>query len=333
MARFATYIRATLNLLTGRAVFHVTPKARQDQGPPLEALVPQALVFAANAVAAAGCAMRAPQAGDLVTAYAVNALWAAWHTYLAAWALAVAYRTRDRRAVQRLRAWLPVQLRWEDREAVGLLSDVHEQGAGVVLGEAEPVPPVGTTVFLCLPKGWPHAELVLQGEVVVVRRRRGAARDRAGPRDTELGLRIRPASTPTEEELLSLLLLDAQRRLLERAGQPPDPLGSPYPRRREAARRVRPRPVRVVWDSGAVWGLLEDEGTGARLLVPVRLPEGTPVTVLERGEATALSGTVVWQKTWPFGEGEVFWLGVRGPQAAEGLDRGTQQRAVPQARP
>jgi hypothetical protein len=91
--------------------------------------------------------------------------------------------------------------------------------------------------------------------------------------------------------------------------------------------------VRVVWDSGAVWGLLEDEGKGARLLAPARLPEGTALTVVERGEGTALSGTVVWQKRWPFGEGEVFWLGVRGPQAAEGLDRGTQQRAVLQARP
>jgi len=41
MARFATYMRATLNLLTARAVFHVTPKAGHHQGPPLEALVPQ----------------------------------------------------------------------------------------------------------------------------------------------------------------------------------------------------------------------------------------------------------------------------------------------------
>ncbi len=341
MARFATYMRATLNLLTGRAVFHVTPKAGHHQGPPLEALVPQALVFAANAAAAAGCTVRAPQAGGLLTAYAVNAVWAAWHTYLAAWALAVAYRTRDRRAVQRLRAWLPVRLRWEEgREAVGLLWDVHEQGAGVVLAEAEPAPRVGTTVFLSLPEGWPHADLVLQGEVVAVRRGGGAARDRAGPQGTELGLRLDHPdtirslrSTPTEAEFLSVLLLDAQRRLLERAGQPSDPVGSPYPRRRGATRRVRPRSVRVVWDGGAVWGVLEDEGTGARLLVPVRLPEGTPVTVLERGEATALSGTVVWQKAWPFGEGEVFWVGVRGRQAVGAVDQRTEEKTGLQAAP
>jgi hypothetical protein len=91
--------------------------------------------------------------------------------------------------------------------------------------------------------------------------------------------------------------------------------------------------VRVVWDGGAVWGVLEDEGTGARLLVPVRLPEGTPVTVLERGEATALSGTVVWQKAWPFGEGEVFWVGVRGRQAVGAVDQRTEEKTGLQAAP
>ncbi len=308
MARFATYVRATLSLFTGRASFHVTSKASKGERPPLAAVLPQVGVLLANLMAAAGCVARVAAAGDLAAAYAVNAVWAAWHSYLAAWAVAVAYRKRDRRAVQRLRAHLPVRVRWDgDREAVGLLRDVHEEGAGLELSGHERAPSPGTTVHLSLPAGWPHAELVLEGRAVAVRTR--------GPK-VEVGVRLVPPSPEASDTFFSLVLFGAQRRLLERVARPLDPLGSPENRRRTGSRRVAPAPVRVTWQGAAVWGLVEDvSDAGARLLVPAGPAEGSEVVVLERGEDTVLSGAVVWKKALPFGDGEVFWVGVRAGRA------------------
>lgn len=39
------------------------------------------------------------------------------------------------------------------------------------------------------------------------------------------------------------------------------------------------------------------------------------MVVLERGEETVLSGVVVWKRAMPFGDGEVFWVGVRAGRA------------------
>lgn len=308
MARFATYMRATLNLFTGRASFHVTPKGSDRGGPPLAAVLPQLGVLVANLLASAGCVTRLPAAGDLAAAYAVNAVWAAWHSYVAAWAVAVAYRKRDRRALQRLRAYLPVRVRWDgDREVVGLLRDVHEEAAGLELSGHEPVPSPGGAVRLCLPSGWPHAELVLEGRAVAVRTR--------GPK-VEVGVRLVPPSPGASDTFLSLVLFGAQRRLLERAAGPLDPLGSPLNQRRAGRRQVAPTPVRVTWQDAAVWGLMEDvSAAGARLLVPAGPAEGTEVVVLGRGEETVLSGVVVWKRAMPFGDGEVFWVGLRAGRA------------------
>lgn len=308
MARFATYMRATLNLFTGRASFHVTPKGSDRGGPPLAAILPQLGVLVANLLASAGCVARLPAAGDLAAAYAVNAAWATWHSYLATWAVAVAYRKRDRRALQRLRAYLPVRVRWDGhREVVGLLRDVHEEGAGLELSGHERAPSLGTAVQLSLPAGWPHADLVLEGRVVAVRTR--------GPK-VEVGVRLVAPSPEASDTFLSLVLFGAQRRLLERAAGPLDPLGSPQNRRRAGRRQVAPTPVRVTWQDAAVWGLVEDvSAAGARLLVPAGPAEGTEVVVLERGEETVLSGVVVWKRAMPFGDGEVFWVGLRAGRA------------------
>lgn len=304
MARFASYIRATFSLLTGRARFEVTPKSPERKAPPAAALLPQLAVLAANAAAAVGCAVRAPAAGDLAVAYAVNAVWSVWHTYLAAWAVVAAYRSRDRRAVQRLRAHLPVRVWWQGgRETVGLLRDFHEEAAGLELPRGDSLPSAGAEVFVSLPPGWPHADVVLEGHVASVRTRGDSV---------HVGVRLVGVLSEAADVFLSVVLFGAQRRLLEQVGRPTDPLGSPERRRPAGQRRLESRPVRVVWPGEAVWGLLEDSSTGgARLLVPVPPPEGGDVAVLDAREQTALSGSVVWTKALPFGDGEVYWVGVR----------------------
>jgi cellulose synthase (UDP-forming) len=304
MARFATYLRATLSLLTGRGAFQVTPKGSDGRRPPAAAVLPQLAVFAANAAAAVGCGIRTPAAGDLAMAYAINALWSTWHAYLAAWAVATAYRRRDRRTVQRLRAHLPVRVRWDGgREAVGLLRDFHEEAAGLELPYGDFTPSAGAEVLVSLPPGWPHADVALEGRVVSVRGRGDSV---------HVGVRLAGGPWEAAEVFLSLVLFGAQRRLLERVVRPTDPLGSPERRRPAGNRKLESRPVRVVWSGVGVWGLVEDTSAGgARLLVPLLPPGGAEVAVLEPSEQIVLSGAVVWTKPLPFGDGEVYWVGVR----------------------
>jgi len=303
MARFATYVRATLNLLTGRATFEVTPKGPGDRGLAAETLLPQVAVLVANVVALAGFAVRAPFGGTLATAYVVNAVWAAWHAYLAGWTIRRTWLRQDRRAVPRLRAWLPVRVAWDGAgERVGLLRDFHEEGAGVELAGHGPVPPDGKPVRISLAPGWPHDEMVLEGQVVSTRPRDGVV---------DVAVRLSGLSGSAVETFLALVLFGAQRRLLERAGHPPDPLGR-WEEQRRAGRRLQPKVLRAAWPGSVVWALLEDvsEG-GARLLVPVEPPVGVRLSVMEMSEESALSGVTVWRRALPFGDSEVYWVGVQ----------------------
>ena len=302
MARFATYVRATFQLFLPRASFQVTPKGTGADGAALASLVPQATVLGSNLAAFVGCSARAFEVSEFAAAYAVNALWAAWHFYLAAWAVTSGAAHRDRRGIVRLRANLPALLVWDRGSSAGLLRDVHEGGAGLEF-YGDFVPEAGCPATLRLPPGWPEAELALPGRVGSVRKRNGR---------TEVGFKLAPADPKVLDRFMSLMLVGAQRRILERAIQPRDPIGGPPPSRRAGRREAVAEPVQVVWQGRKVWACVEDVGAGGmRLLAPGVFPEGENLIVQWQDGRPPAAAVVVWRRRVPFGDVQVCWVGVR----------------------
>lgn len=269
MARFATYIRATFALLSRRPPeFEVTPKGRAES---LSAwiLLPQAGVLAINAAGLLLGAVGSWNGGSLPLAYAVNALWAAVHTALAAWAIAHLWSHRERRTHYRLTANLPVRCRLGEKEVIGVLLDCHEAGASLLLPEPVAVPARDGRIRIRLAEGWPASSMELLGRPVWIRRT---------PEGTVLGVRFEE-ETALSGRFLSTILLVTHRAFL---AAHPGPAGwgeRPEWRALREPREPRPSASALAWNAKEVWAVGWERPWGWNLWAPYLPAVGTVVRI------------------------------------------------------
>lgn len=268
MVRFFTYIRSLAGLVVGRRLsFKVSPKASLGK-PGLRVLLPSAVVVVYVAIGVIGGCVRYATGHDAnLAAFAVNLVWCAWTAGLALAAVRLSVRKVDFRAIPRSPAGLPV--RWATGEAhgVGVLADISEAGAAVILPRLAAAP---EETFVELQ--WPELSLRHTGRV-----RRAVA----VPQGLLVGLSWDGENAPPASALASFAVELAARRYLLDFERPPDRLGLLQLRRgyrRRSTRRPMAVPVRLGRGSAAPWAMTENvSDEGALVLAPRAYKPGTRV--------------------------------------------------------
>jgi hypothetical protein len=215
--------------------------------------------------------------------YIANVFWATWHIWLATWAAWFALKKVERRTLYRVPVAVPVRYATEGGDTgIGVLVDIHEEGAGLLV----PVGPFDAhriwVQFL-----WFDDRVGLDGEVVY---------QRETANGLHVGLRLRGLHPETRDFLATFVILFAQRKFMREVRRPIDPLGAPgWPReRRHTARHRWHLPVRAEVDGGEVWGVTQDvSARGALILFPRPLPEGLTFRLAAWTSRVAHDATVV----------------------------------------
>jgi cellulose synthase (UDP-forming) len=300
MVRFYTYIRASVGLLRRRKLrFSVSPKAQAGAGDvrlALPAIIVGGYVIACFAVGLARLLLgHHGNAG----AFWINAAWSGWIFSLAVAALVRTKSTVDFRRLPRAHAGLPVRWETEAGSGIGVLVDLSERGAAVLVPRALRA---GETVsFHVL---WPGVRLTASGTV---------RRTRRADNGAVVGLEWQEAGGTDARQLAGLAIDLTSRRFLLDYNRPWGRKAVvPLPRhRRGAPRKQLQLPVRLGTGADDPWAVSEDvSATGALLFSPVAVTPGTRVQ-LSLSDGRTLDAEIVrcQQVTLPPGIG--WRLGVR----------------------
>jgi cellulose synthase (UDP-forming) len=260
MIRFFTYIRACTGLMTRRKLrFKVTPKAAVG-GASRAAALPIVVVCCYVALCVAGGTLRLALGHDHNhAAFAMNLAFTTWSAYLLAVALLTTVSATDFRQTPRAHAGLPVRWAAGGQTGIGVLIDISERGAAVLVPHG-----LRLTGRLSVELEWPGQSLQAEGEV---RRRTGVEQG------TLLGLEWPEMQG---EEAVRVARLAAQltaRHYLLTFDRPWDRLGLLELRRghrRRAPRRSVHVPVRLGAPEVDCWAVTEDVSMGGALLLSPR---------------------------------------------------------------
>ena len=301
MIGFYTYIRSSFGLAKHRKLrFSVSPKAAVGGADP-RLMVP-ALLIAGYAIACfIGGMLRLLLTHNVnVLAFWINTAWSGWILALALAAVMTTVRSVDYRRTPRAHAALPVRWRVAGIEGIGVLTDLSESGAALLL--PRPVRAGDTVSFKVL---WSQVSLRASGTV------RRAQRTDSG---TLVGLEW---EEPTGSEALKLsrLAIDlTARHFLLDFDHPPDRVGQlPLTRRhrRHSPRKQVVVPVRLGLDDDAPWAVTEDvSAAGALVLSPIEIPVGTRLQV-SRWDSAPVSVEVMRCQAVNLPPGQAWRLGLR----------------------
>ena len=288
MVRFYTYIKSTAALVLGRrGPEEFRPPVAPDRRP-WRVLVPVLLVFAVNDVGVYAGTVRFVLGQDPnPLGYVGSIFWATWHVWLAIWAIWFALKKVERRTVYRVPVAVPVRYASEEGDTgIGVLVDIHEEGAGLLVPHAPFEAHRVWVQFL-----WFDDRVGLDGEVVF---------QRETPNGLHVGLKLRGLHPETRDFLATFVILFAQRKFVEEMGRPMDPLGAAaWQRERRRAPRWRWHlPVRIDMDGREMWGVTQDvSDRGSLVLFPRPLPEGLTFRLAAWTSRVAHDATVVHSET------------------------------------
>ncbi|HWF58429.1 MAG TPA: glycosyltransferase [Candidatus Dormibacteraeota bacterium] len=301
MVGFYTYIRSSLALITRRRLrFKVSPKAEAGR-PGLGLVMPAASVAAYTGLCFIAGLVRMALGHDTNTvAFWINTAWSGWIVGLALAAVAMTMRSVDFRRAPRAHAALPVRWNVDGIKGIGVLEDLSERGASLLLPRA--VRSGDTVSFAVL---WSGVDFAANGTVRRVRRTEAGTH--VGLEWDELG--------GAEALRLSRLAIDlTARRFLLDFNRPPDRVGQLQLSRghRRVARRT---PVAVPvqlgreWDSP--WAVTEDlSATGALVLSPIAIAVGTRLE-LSRWDSRPVNVEVARCQAIDLPPGRAWRLGLR----------------------
>jgi len=303
MVRFYTYIRSLAGLVvTRRLRFAVSPKAAVGR-PPLRTLLPSILVGVYVGIGVGGGIARYAlgHVGN-VPAFWINLAWCAWTAGLALAAVRLSSRKVDFRSIPRSPAGLPVRWATGETHGVGVLADVSEAGAAVILPRFD-TPPAQTFVEL----QWPSLSLRHVGRV-----------RRAVPvaQGMLVGLAWDEQDAPDPRTLARFSVELAARRYLLDYERAPDRLGLLRLRRgyhRRSERVPVAVPVRLGRVDQAPWAMTENVSQdGALLLSPQPYRAGDAVQLQGPDGAGAVARVVrCTEVTLP--PGRAWRVAVSGP--------------------
>ena len=288
MVRFFTSIKSAAALLRsyrGREEFR--PPVAADR-PPWPVLLPVLFIFTTNDLGIYAGTLRFVLGVDPdPLAYGGNLLWASWHVWLAIWAVWFALKKVERRARCRVPVAVPVRYAGEEGDTgIGVLVDIHEEGAGLLVPQAPFEAKRVWMQFL-----WFDDRVGLDGEVVF---------QRETPNGLHVGLHLSRLNPATRDFLTSFVILFAQRKFVAEVSRPMDRLGAPDWRRerRRSPRRRWHLPVRVEMDDREVWGVTQDvSDRGALVLFPRPLAVGSTFRLAAWTSRVAHAATVVHSET------------------------------------
>jgi hypothetical protein len=301
MVGFYTYIRSSAGLLTRRKLrFSVSPKAAV--GGADRHLVMPALIVTAYALACfVGGVVRLAIGHDgNPAAFWINTVWSGWTVSLAVAAVLMTLGSVDYRSVSRAHAGLPVRWRVGRIEGIGVLSDLSEGGAALILPRR--VRSGDRVRFDVL---WPGLSFSATGMV------RRAQHTESG---TLVGLQWTDRRGAAAAALAQIAVDLTARRFLLDFNRPPDRVGQldlvrGY--RRRHPRRQLAVPVRLGVDDDSPWAVTEDiSRDGALVLSPVALAPGTTVQ-LSRWDAEPVTATVMRCQPVNLPPGQAWRLGLQ----------------------
>ncbi|MBI3975236.1 MAG: glycosyltransferase, partial [Armatimonadetes bacterium] len=278
MVRFYTYIKSTVDLLVRRD----RPVLREveSDAPPWRVLIPVWLVFLTNDLGvylgtvrfAGGLEPNAP-------AYIATILWATLNIWLAIWAIWFTLKKVERRGLYRVPVAIPVRYASDEGDVgVGVLVDIHEEGAGLIVPKA---PLEAARVWIQFL--WFDDRIGMEGEV---------AFQRETANGTHVGLNLRGIHPEIRDFLATFVILFAQRKFLQEVGRPLGAVEWRLDRRR--SRRWRWHlPIRIQLDGKEIWGVTQDVSRrGALVLFPTPLPAGVPLRLAAWTSPVAHEATV-----------------------------------------
>ncbi|HEX4580113.1 MAG TPA: glycosyltransferase, partial [Candidatus Dormibacteraeota bacterium] len=266
MVGFYTYIRSSAGLLTRRKLrFSVSPKAAVG-GADRHLVMPAVIVTAYALACFVGGVVRLAVGHDgNPAAFWINTVWSGWIVSLAVAAVIMTLGSVDYRSVSRAHAGLPVRWRVGRIEGIGVLSDLSEGGAALILPRR--VRGGDRVRFDVL---WPGLSFSATGMV------RRAQHTESG---TLVGLQWTDRRGAAAAVLAQIAVDLTARRFLLDFNCPPDRVGQldlvrGY--RRRHPRRQLAMPVRLGVHDDSPWAVTEDISTdGALVLSPVALAPGT----------------------------------------------------------
>jgi cellulose synthase (UDP-forming) len=279
MVRFWTYIKSTVELVGRR--WHRPAFETESDAPPWRVLIPVWAVFLINDAAvyqgtvrfAGGIEANAP-------AYVFTMLWATLNIWLAIWAIWFTLKKVERRVLYRVPVAIPVRYASDEGDVgVGVLVDVHEEGAGLVVPKA---PLEAARVWIQFL--WFDDRIGMEGQV---------AFQRETTNGTHVGLNLRGIHPEIRDFLATFVILFAQRKFLQEVGRPIGGVDLRLDRRRTPRWRWH-LPIRVQLDGKEIWGVTQDVGErGALVLFPMPLPEGVPLRLAAWTSPVVHEATVV----------------------------------------
>lgn len=301
MVRFFTYIRASVGLITRRKLrFSVSPKAEAGAGD-MRLALPAGIVAGFVIVGfVVGLARLALGHDSNAAAFWINTAWSGWILSLAIAAMVRTQNTVDFRRTPRAHAGLPVRWSTAAASGVGVLVDLSERGAAVLLPRSLHAGDIVSFRVL-----WPGIGLTATGTVRRSRRVDGGA---------VVGLLWDEPGGSDARELATLSIdLTSRRYLLDYNRPWGRETVVPLPRgyRRSARRRQLQLPVRLGADAGDPWAVTEDvSATGALLFSPVAVTAGTRLR-LSLDDGGTLDAEVVRCQPVALPPGTGWRLGVR----------------------
>ena len=301
MVGFYTYIRCSAALVTRRRLrFAVSPKAEAGR-PGLGLALPAALLAAyAGLCFLAGLGRLTLGHDGNAVAFWINTVWSGWIVSLALSAVAMTRGSVDFRRAPRAHAALPVRWNVEGIRGIGVLEDLSERGAALLL--PRPVRAGDTVSFAVL---WSGVSFAANGTV------RRARRTDSG---THVGLEWDEPCGPEALRLSRLAIDLTARHFLLDFNRPPDRLGQlqlTRGHRRGAPRRQVAVPLRLGVEESAPWAVTEDvSADGALVLSPIAIPVGTQLEV-SRWDSQPVAVQVVRCQAVDLPPGRAWRLGLR----------------------
>jgi cellulose synthase (UDP-forming) len=309
MVGFYTYIRSSVALVTRRKLrFRVSPKAEAGR-PALGLVLPAAAVAGYTTLCFIAGLVRMALGHDTNTvAFWVNTAWSGWIVGLAIAAVAMTVRSVDFRRAPRARAALPVRWNIDGIKGIGVLEDLSERGAALLL--PRPVRAGDTVSFAVL---WSGVDFAASGVVRRVRRTDSG---------THVGLEWEEPSGAAVLRLSRLAIDLTARRFLLDFSRPPDRLGQLQLTR--GHRRVSPRtavtvPVQLGMEWNSPWAVTEDiSAHGALVLSPIAIEVGTRLE-LSRWDSQPVAVEVARCEAIDLPPGRAWRLGLRVEGALVGV--------------
>jgi cellulose synthase (UDP-forming) len=311
MVRFYTYIRSLLGLVVRRKLrFKVSPKAAVGR-PGLRDMLPSAMIGVYVGVCVAGGTARYAlgHVGN-APAFWVNVAWSAWTAGLAMAAVRLTSKKVDFRAIPRSPASLPVRWASDEQRGIGVLADISEAGAAVVLPRT-----ASASDRLCVELQWPG---------LVVRHVGRVCRAISVDQGLLVGLAWEEEDAPSPLLLARLSVdLNARHFMLDYE-RPPDRLGLLLLRRgykRTSERRACAVPVRLGAGETAPWGMTENVSDNGALLLSPRAYERGARLQLRCADGTRAPVQVVRCSEVTLPPGRAWRIAVTGPHLLEALAR------------